>query len=85
MKLAEALPKMPNLREVKCAACAFPSHETAGYPGHVTHPDRWYNPRCSLNENQLCGLNQYGQGIYTIEGITALCEGMKQSNIQSLR
>eukprot|EP00966_Prymnesium_polylepis_P304633 7038219-Prymnesium_polylepis.1 len=32
MKLAEALPKMPNLREVRCAACAFPSHETAGYP-----------------------------------------------------
>jgi len=37
-----------------------------------------------LNENQLCGRNQYGGGTYTIEGITALCEGIKQSNIQSL-
>ena len=27
----------------------------------------------------------YGNGTYTTEGITALCEGIKQSNIQSLR
>ena len=40
---------------------------------------------CSLNNNSLCGVNDAGQGTLTIEGISALCEGIKQSNIQSLR
>ena len=40
---------------------------------------------CSLDKNLLCGVNEYGGGTYTIEGISALCEGIKQSNIQSLR
>ena len=40
---------------------------------------------CSLDDNVLCGRNKYGNGTYTIKGITALCEGIKQSNIQSLR
>jgi len=37
-----------------------------------------------LNDNQLCGVDQCGRGTFTIKGITALCEGIKQSNIQSL-
>ena len=39
----------------------------------------------SLSGNQLCGLNEYGEGTYTAEGITALCEGLKQSKVSSLR
>mmetsp|Transcript_44068 Transcript_44068/g.129857 ORF Transcript_44068/g.129857 Transcript_44068/m.129857 type:complete len:673 (-) Transcript_44068:27-2045(-) len=38
----------------------------------------------SLDDNVLCGRKKYGGGTYTIKGITALCEGIKQSNIQSL-
>ena len=38
-----------------------------------------------LSYNQLCGVDLSGDGTYTIEGITALAEGLKQSNIQSLR
>jgi len=38
----------------------------------------------SLNNNQLCGLDEDGKGIYTIEGITALCQGIKQSKISTL-
>ena len=39
---------------------------------------------CSLGGNQLCGLDFYGQGTYTAEGITKLCEGLKGSAVTSL-
>ena len=34
--------------------------------------------------NNLCGEGTFGSS-YTTEGITALCEGLKQSNVTSLR
>ena len=30
-----------------------------------------------LSSNQLCGINAYGQGTYTAEGITAIAEALK--------
>ena len=39
----------------------------------------------SLSYNQLCGLNTLGDGTYTAEGITKLCEGLKGSAITSLK
>ena len=39
----------------------------------------------SLAENQLCGINWRGQGTYTSEGITKLCEGLKESAVTSLK
>ena len=38
----------------------------------------------SLAGNQLCGLNEYGYGTYTVEGINALCEGLKGTAVTSL-
>ena len=42
-----------------------------------------------LTGNHLCGVtvDSYGrtQDTFTTEGITALCEGLKQSNVSSLR
>ena len=38
----------------------------------------------SLAENALCGVNEYGRGTYTAEGITKLCEGLKGSSVTSL-
>ena len=38
----------------------------------------------SLGYNQLCGVNGYGEGTYTAEGITKLCEGLKGSSVTSL-
>ena len=38
----------------------------------------------SLSDNALCGLNKYGRGTYTAEGITALCEALKGSAVTSL-
>ena len=38
----------------------------------------------SLDDNQLCGVSKYG-GIYTAEGITKLCEWLKESAVTSLR
>ena len=40
---------------------------------------------CSLDGNQLCGVDFYGRGTYTTKGITALMEGLKHSNVQTLR
>ena len=39
----------------------------------------------SLDRNQLCGVDYGGYGTFTIEGITALCDGLKQSKVSSLR
>ena len=33
----------------------------------------------------ICGLDEEGYGTYTAEGITALCEGLKQSGVTGLR
>ena len=30
-----------------------------------------------LSGNQLCGLNQWGTGTYTAEGITAIADALK--------
>jgi hypothetical protein len=38
----------------------------------------------NLKGNQLCGLDMFGRGIYTAEGITKLCEGLKGSAVTSL-
>ena len=40
---------------------------------------------CSLDNNLLCGVNEYGDGKYTTEGIVALMQGVQNSNVQSLR
>ena len=39
----------------------------------------------SLADNMLCGVNKYGGGTYTSEGITKLCEALKGSAVTSLR
>ena len=39
----------------------------------------------SLAGSQLCGLDLVGNGTYTAEGITKLCEGLKGSAVTSLR
>ena len=39
---------------------------------------------CSLAANQLCGLDRFGNGTYTADGITKLCEGLKGSAVTSL-
>ena len=38
-----------------------------------------------MNRNDLCGLDQDGNGIYTTEGITKLCEALKGSGVTSLK
>ena len=38
----------------------------------------------SLSDNGICGLDKYGNGTYTAEGINALCEGLKGSAVTSL-
>ena len=38
-----------------------------------------------MDGNQLCGVNQVRFGVFTTGGITALCEGLKQSKVSSLR
>ena len=39
----------------------------------------------SLGCNQLCGIDGDGNGTYTAEGITKLCEALKGSAVTSLK
>ena len=45
------------------------------------HPTPTRTLARSLRWNQLCGL---GEGTYTTEGITKLCEGLKGTAVTSL-
>ena len=38
-----------------------------------------------MASNQLCGLETDGEGTYTAEGITKLCEALKGSAMTSLK
>ena len=38
-----------------------------------------------MDGNRLCGVSMYGEGKFTTEGINALCDGLKQSKVSSLR
>ena len=38
-----------------------------------------------MARNQLCGLDFMGNGTYTSEGITKLCEALKGSAVTSLK
>jgi hypothetical protein len=38
-----------------------------------------------LVDNQLCGVDGWGSGTYTTEGITKLCEALKGSAVTSLK
>ena len=53
--------------------------DTAGFTLNV------WTVYCSLNDNALCGVVPSGSGTFTTEGITALCEGLKGSNVTNLR
>ena len=62
--------------------------------GYATNPNPNPNPLSapidtpppfgSLADNKLCGLNKYGNGNYTAEGIAKLSEGLKGSSVVSL-
>ena len=38
-------------------------------------------PLGSLADNLICGITRFGDGTYTAEGITKLCEGLKGSEL----
>ena len=82
------LPKLPNLSSLKCASSKVPFWpRSAGRAtlGAVTPRLTFVFFGCSLDKNALCGIDEYGNGTYTTEGIVVLMEGVKNSKIQSLR
>ena len=48
-------------------------------------PDHPLPTHDSLDGNFLCGVDEEGDGEYTTEGITALCEGIMGSSVSSLK
>ena len=38
----------------------------------------------SLGNTELCGVDHWGDGTYTTEGITKLCDGLKGSAVTSI-
>ena len=51
----------------------------------VSVPIETPRSRGSLAGNHLCGVHEYGEGTYTTEGITKLCEALKESNVTVLK
>jgi len=78
--IAAALPLCGNLQSLSLDGNYIKAEGTAalakGLPKSLVS--------LSLDNNRLCGVDNRGWGTYTIEGITALCEGIKQSGIRSL-
>ena len=78
IKLCEGL-KGSAVTSMKCAA-PRPERLFAFVSAPIDTP-----PSCgSLADNQLCGVNRSGQGTYTTEGITQLCEGLNETQITKL-
>ena len=64
--------------------CRLPFHETAGYPPLSTCLI-WNVYICSLDSNQLCGVNWQGEGTFILDAINVLCNALTKSNVQSIR
>ena len=80
--LAEGLKGNSTLRSLEWAAWRS-NQSTRGF-AFLSAPVETPPSLGSLAENQLCGLNEDGEGTYTAEGLTKLCEGLKQSAVTSL-
>ena len=39
----------------------------------------------SLSDNQICGVDVFGQGTFTLDAINALCAAMQQCNLTSIK
>ena len=79
-KAIAAVLKDSQLSTLRCAATPnLHSPYTRQSPLNTSPP-----LACSLAGNCVCGLNWRGEGTYTAEGITALCEGLKGSAVTSL-
>ena len=77
LQLVEVLPQT-KIQSLECAhaseviACASAPVDTAPFLG-------------SLTNTALCGVDYWGDGTYTTEGITKLCEALKGSVVTSLK
>jgi len=38
----------------------------------------------SLDSNQLCGVDGFGDGEFTLDAINAICDALAKSNVQSI-
>ena len=53
---------------------------------HLLACDATGSPLRSLNKNELCGLDEYSEGTFTLEGLTPLCEAFaKMPSLTSVR
>ena len=79
-KAIAAVPKDAQLSTLRCAP------QSRAIPARTCQAPMTLLPFLarSLSDNAICGLNKYGSGTYTAEGITALCEGLKGSAVTSL-
>ena len=83
MEGAKAIAAVLKDSQLSTLGCAAAPNLHSAYTRHT--PLNTFLPFVrSLGNNALCGINMVGQGTYTAEGITALCEGLKGSAVTSL-
>ena len=82
IKLSEALKVNATLTSLKCASPPAPARF-----GNCQQPlTLLLTPVCSLDSNNLCGLDYRGRGTYTAEGIIQLSDALKvNATLTSLR
>ena len=39
----------------------------------------------SLRKNQICGMDEYGRGTFTLDAINALCAAMPKCHLTSIK
>ena len=83
--VAEVLPQT-QLTSLKCAHQKKSTRASCSAPLDILHFFCTRSIVCgSLNQNALCGLDSFGYGTYTAEGINKICESLKTSSITLLR
>ena len=86
--------KQPHWRQGRLRACCHPERDDDLQPQVRRHPIVFAflsapidtpPSHSSLANNQLCGIDYWGHGTYTTDGIAKLCERLKGSAVTSLK
>ena len=84
LKLAEALPQSKIVTLSHALSLTGNSIGPRGGKGLAIVLPRTKITDLNLSNNALCGVHPVGGGIYTTDGINALCEGLQGSTVTSL-
>jgi hypothetical protein len=83
--ICEALEQNKTLKELDISGSFYGGSNIGGSAG-VKHVAKMLGVNggltsLDLSSNQLCGLDRYGRGTYTAEGITAIADALRVNGV----